>query len=219
MLTLILSVLGALGGALLLGTATFRGWRWIRRRWHNRVAAKRDYYFKVVDSACQIVLPDREVRFVRQVTIVSLTDGLACVRIGHATNVETQRTASVQPLQYTLAPAPPMLPDANWWEQDVCFDTPLGVGQRASFVLTVHSTYPMDPPDHHFSWMCERRVDDLVLRVIFCSPHPSVVHGQELGVDGSVLLKEPLGIDVASGESRWHIRWPRPGRRYAIVWP
>lgn len=216
-LVLILSILGALSGGILVISGAGKIARRSSRWWQNR-GTVRDYYIERLDHACRIIEPERKVQFVRQVTLVSQTDGLSTFRVGHNSTVKTNRIASVTPEKYTLRAAAATLPYGEWWERDVCFDRPLRKGERATFTLTVTSEYPEAKPERSFHWMSEHRVDELILRVVFTWPLPQNAEGREVGVDGSVLRSTSLPIDAASGECRFLVKRPRPGRLYTIVW-
>lgn len=210
-----LAFLGAIGGILwvrrvVAGAARRRK----MRRLHG--GAPKDFAYQILEIGARVFDKGSRWEVTRTATIVSLRDGLEEIDIG--VRPLNQRTAA-----YTVRPDSLSLQQrvdrVVGYDRFVIKPTqPLNVDQTLQF--TFQCNFEKEPrQDDFMTWGSNRRVDRLLLRVLF--PQSDVkprVKGQIVSQAGHVVEEHALHPDPVTAEYRLEARDLAPTAVYSISW-
>jgi hypothetical protein len=214
-IALILTALGAVGGVLWVKGHVQNAWRHVK----TRKAAPRqhsDFYYNSLEIGARI--HDRGARWVvtRTATITSLQHELETVDIGVRPQDQREATYSISPAESLLLTRAGSIQGFEHFE--VTPKQPLTRDERLPFVFACEFTKSSKARDF-LSWESNRRVDRLLLRVVFPDDNAyRTVKAQIVSHSGRILEQRLLHPDVVTGEYRFEWLNISPAATYCIAW-
>ena len=216
-LTWILAILGALGGILWLRDHAARFFRGISHR-RKLKRPPQDFFYNRVEISARISNQGNEWQTIRKATITALSDGLAAVDVGVRPRSATKCDFSIANHDLKLEEREESV--SNHTHVAIIPHSPLRKDESLSFDF--HCNFSRDggvpPAEDAFVWANSRRVDELVLRVIFTEVPTQPVRFKISDISDHVLQEGVLQIDHMTHEARFHTHTPRPHLHYAVVW-
>lgn len=215
----VLGIFGAIGG-LQSAAAFARGsLRTARMRIGRKRQAPKDYYWKRVEIACRVESAELY-RCIHIRDCVSRCNDLQGFEIG-AGPIESMdiQIRSLDDCKIIDSPIR-TLHMQKVYTKLVEFPKPLAKGKVKRAIVAVDGVAKQGKQiDPHSAWQCERRIDHLVLRVVFVNVVPTTVDFEVCDSVGRPLQKpQHVAVDKCSQEARVDIPWPHVATRYALTW-
>jgi len=216
-----LTVLGALGGVVIIYAIIIRVVRALQVRRAARDAISKDYYYRSIELTCRCEVPGKVLHSSREAEIVSCQDDLSHIRVGFGPASVATFVPQLSPSSLTLRPVDAHLPSeiGDWTNYRIEFGRKLKKREAIRFKVELTTTALEGKVIPSFwSWVSEHRVDSLVLRVAFAGDCPTNARFRTFDQEGDVHAEEQLVIDPLSRECRKAISFPRPRFQYLIQW-
>lgn len=215
-----LGILGALGAPAVIWKIIHLAGRalyplWIRISERGLIS---DFYYKRREIGYRISSDEQNYVFVRNETITACEE-LSALPLRYRWTAEGDFDERVTPTTYSLRDAQRERGEIGRRKQ-VVLNPPLRKGKTTNVVLTVKCTRHTGSPEKMLSISSPRRVDELVLRVIFpLESIPSNVHYRVLDADGEEIKKERIeDYDILTGEFKKRIIRPKRLVAHRIEW-
>lgn len=213
----ILGTYGALEAGWRVIKTTPVAWRNGAYKWRNRHLS-RDFYYTDREYAYRIGADSRSYLYIRRETVVALQD-LKEIPISYRWTGEGDTEPTIAPDSFTLVDAARIKGQART-RKLIRPASPLKKNDTVSYAFTVNCTVDGKEPEPFIGCSSSRRVDRLVLRVIFPLAHlPSRVWYVVQNPDGQeIIRKEVEKFDPITGEYRTEIRTPDAHLIYIMDW-
>lgn len=215
------AILGSLGAPkVFIGTG-----RYIRLQWNTRFMRYRrrgvqsDFYYVKRDHGYRIMDDGTTYVNVRTEEIVSLSKKLARIPLTYLWSGKGQIRVEIRPSTLTVVDAPKITGKVQT-RKHIVFETPLRKGKKAEYTVILSCDAGERQPEPFLSSASARRVDMLILRVVFpSSKRPTRAVYRALDPDGNEKARQVLEcFDDLTGEYRKTIRYPKPFFEHRIEW-
>jgi hypothetical protein len=222
-LLLTLAVLGGITGLELLYKLLQLSISAGKRRRRTRQAVKKDFYYRRIETPCRICVEGHSYIASRYAEVKVLKDGLKEIRVGFgpASAVDFEiRLARSSDNSFVLRRVHQVPPDVgDWDEYTIDLGKEYGRSSQLWYELSIVAKAREGseiPP--YWWWQNERRVDELVQRVVFSDGLPEKVVFRPIGADLDKDLEIALKVDPVSFECSHTEHDLVPMRKYSISW-
>ncbi len=198
---------------------------WLARQNSNRLWRKQaksvsaDFYYKRLEIGSRIGANGTQWETLRIATISSFKDNLDEIHLGiFPRDKIAELSMTIAPNSLTLVSFPPSITASN--RVAIKTGSKLQKGHVLAFQFAVKfaKVFSAGPKDDFLSWHANRRVDELLLRVIFLDDCGPKVYYKVMDASSRVLHDEELKMDLISKEFRILVKSPLPNLLYSLVW-
>lgn len=216
-LTLILPILGALGGFVLIWKLLSNSIDKFKQFQVSRHAPK-DYYYDKLEIAERWSSQRKNYKSCRNAIIVSLTEGLAGMRTGVGHTEFTSYTLNIEPKIHSIIDHSTATME-EWDDHWIKFQQPLKRKEKLEYSLHMDAKGKRnkDLPGS-ISFITDRRLYELILRVSFEGIPPMEIWACVYDGIGNCIEKIPLHVRNLTNEAEFHFQQCRPSYTHAIEW-
>lgn len=211
----VLGILGAIGGVLWLSRVVDGTLRRLRtRRLHGRSPV--DFAYETLEIGARVFEGGSRWEVTRTARVASLCDGLEHIDIGVRPLNKISATYEVKPNNLTLETLQDRV--VGYDRFVIKPNEPLNRNQTLQFTFQCNFVKERQRDDF-LTWGSNRRVDRLVLRVLFPNGDlRAVVKGQIVSQAGHVVEEHELHPDPVTREYRLEANHLAPTAVYSISW-
>ncbi len=215
MMTTVLTIIGSIGGFIILFHGIKGLTNIIRSVYAGRKARNFKYYYTFVELSCKWLCQDQKFHGFRKFELVSRIEDLNGLRVG----MGPKSIGKFKITNGTLRKVD-TLPKNTEWTDYICEITP-SLHKREK--KTIHfeyeaETYKEKSFPKYWMFVSENRCDKLLLRVVFDKIPDNDIKFIIENQIGDIISIEKLAVDIVSNECKKEICYIHPGLIYKIDW-
>ena len=216
---LVLTILGSLGGFLIIWEAMKFVWiRITRFRMYLR-SEEKDYSYIELEMGDRILKPNKHILQRRKMKIKALQHRVKIIKFGFGPISVADIDVRIISGKGKLLPVKQNHPIGDWLIYELLLDNPLNKRQTVDFILEAEyvAKESQNIPNNHY-YVPNRLIENLTLRVIFPFQISTKINLQRIDKIGNILSEKFTEADGLSFEANWKIPFPKPGITHIIDW-
>lgn len=213
------TLLGAIGGIVIIWKGTIYFWNVARKYYYDKIANDSDYYFEYLECAEIFLEDDKNFIMYVSVTLVSRVNRLDGITSRWEPASTTRWSATPIEGNIDIREMSTEDPTGDWKKYWIDFPSPLSKGDSISYTMRL-DLEEIEPSNgsSRVTWTTTRRIDNLVLRAIFEKKMDESFKRKVHDFDGDLIESNTLDYDIVTNEVKTVFKDARPNRKYSVIW-